>query len=48
MELWTWKDRFVDARFSASEATEWERLVAEGMDRDVATKEMIRRRSFSS
>lgn len=43
----SWKDRFVDARFSAAEATEWERLVdEEDVDRDAATAEMIRRRSL--
>lgn len=40
----SWKDRFVDARFSAEEATEWEQLVASGWSRDDATEELLTRR----
>jgi hypothetical protein len=45
----SWIDRFYDARFSAEETTEWERLVAKSTGdkdkaRDEATQELIRRR----
>jgi hypothetical protein len=41
----TWRDRFVDARFSEDEQTEWERLVlVKGWRYDAATTEMLRRR----
>jgi hypothetical protein len=40
----TWKDGFVDARFSVREAAEWERLVSEGLDREAATVLLIKRR----
>jgi hypothetical protein len=39
-----WQDGFVDARFTPAEATEWERLVTGGMEREAATDEMLRRR----
>jgi len=41
----TWKDRLVDARFSAEEMTEWERLYfKEGLTQDEATATLIERR----
>jgi hypothetical protein len=44
----SWRDGFVDARFTPAEVTEWERLVAGGMEREAATAEMLRRRSLFS
>jgi hypothetical protein len=43
-----WAERFYDMRFSAEEATGWERLVRGGMSCDEATEEMLRRRRRSS
>jgi hypothetical protein len=39
-----WQDGFVDARFSTAEVDEWEQLVADGVDREAATAELLRRR----
>ena len=41
----TWIDRLYDARFSAKETTEWERLYfEEGLTQDEATDTMLERR----
>jgi hypothetical protein len=43
----SWRDGFVDARFTPAEVTEWERLVTGGMEREAATAEMLRRREYA-
>jgi regulator of replication initiation timing len=43
-EAASWRDGFVDAQFTPAEVTEWERLVAGGMEREKATTWMLWRR----